>query len=77
WLRLLLGRRGIGPGECWLPSGFHIDLRDRIWVCDSYNRRLQVFQYLTDATESASGDDAATSPADTVSDGGASTEVKP
>ena len=46
------GEEGSGPGEFWLPSGIFIDTQDRIWVCDSYNRRLQVFQYLkTDVKE--------------------------
>ena len=45
-LLLAFGREGHGPGEFWLPAGIHIDAKDRIWVADSYNRRVQVFQYL-------------------------------
>ena len=48
--RLLLsfGREGHGPGEFWLPTGIHIDRNNRIWIADSYNRRVQVFEYLGD-----------------------------
>lgn len=51
--RLLLawGREGRGPGEFFLPAGITIDERDRIWVAD--DRRVQVFQYLKQATPPA------------------------
>ncbi|MCK4705258.1 MAG: 6-bladed beta-propeller [Gammaproteobacteria bacterium] len=39
------GNQGRGPGEFWLPSGLFID-QDKIYVADSYNRRVQVFQYV-------------------------------
>lgn len=42
---MAFGSRGTGPGEFWLPSGLAID-GDRIYVADSYNRRVQVFRYL-------------------------------
>jgi hypothetical protein len=29
-----------------LPAGIFIDGQDRIYVADSYNRRIQIFQYL-------------------------------
>ena len=45
-LLLVFGREGRGPGEFWLPTGIFIDGHDRIWVADSYNRRVQVFDYL-------------------------------
>ncbi|MHC4423001.1 MAG: hypothetical protein ACYS1E_20790 [Planctomycetota bacterium] len=32
-----------------MPAGIHIDPSDRIWIADSYNRRVQVFQYLPEA----------------------------
>jgi DNA-binding beta-propeller fold protein YncE len=38
--------RGRGPGEFWLPAGIHIDAKGRVWIADSYNQRVQVFQYL-------------------------------
>jgi hypothetical protein len=28
-----------------LPTGLFIDRNDRVFVVDSYNRRIQVFQY--------------------------------
>ena len=45
-LLLFVGRIGAAPGEFWLPAGLHIDGRDRIYVVDQYNRRVQVFDYL-------------------------------
>jgi len=47
-LLMAFGGSGDGPGEFSLPSGITIDDRDRIWVADSYNRRVQVFQYLAE-----------------------------
>ena len=40
-----LGSQGSGAGEFWLPSGLFIN-QDKIYVADSYNRRVQVFQYV-------------------------------
>ncbi len=45
-LLMAFGGEGDGPGEFALPSGITIDERDRIWIADTYNRRVQVFQYL-------------------------------
>jgi hypothetical protein len=45
-LLLFLGEEGRGPGEFWLPSGLFIGADGRIWVCDTYNRRIQVFEYV-------------------------------
>ncbi len=42
---LAFGEPGGTPGAFWLPSGLFI-LGDRIYVADSYNRRVQVFQFL-------------------------------
>jgi DNA-binding beta-propeller fold protein YncE len=39
------GQRGSGFGEFQLPSGLFIDRNDRVFVVDSHNRRVQVFQY--------------------------------
>ena len=39
------GNQGHNAGEFWLPSGLFID-QDKIYVADSYNRRVQVFQYV-------------------------------
>ena len=45
-LLMTFGGEGSGPGQFWLPTGIAISGDDRIWVADSYNRRVQVFQYL-------------------------------
>ena len=39
------GQKGSGFGDFQLPAGLLIDRIDRIFVVDSYNRRIQVFQY--------------------------------
>jgi len=39
------GNQGSNAGEFWLPSGLFID-QDKIYVADSFNRRVQVFQYV-------------------------------
>lgn len=55
--RLLLhfGEEGRDPGEFWLPAGVYVDrVTNRIWVADSYNRRVQVFEYVPDAAVVAS-----------------------
>ncbi len=37
------GSHGSGPGEFDLSHCVRIDRRDRVWVCDRENRRIQVF----------------------------------
>jgi sugar lactone lactonase YvrE len=37
--------RGSGLGEFQLPTGLQIDKNDRIYVVDSFNRRIEVFHY--------------------------------
>lgn len=44
---LAFGESGTGDGEFWLPAGLTIH-DDRIYVADSSNRRVQVFEYLTE-----------------------------
>ena len=39
------GGKGTGAGEFQLPEGLFIDQDDRIYVVDSFNRRIQVFRY--------------------------------
>jgi len=39
------GSRGTHAGEFQLPSGLYIDHDDRVFVVDSFNRRVQVFHY--------------------------------
>ena len=40
------GKQGSGQGEFWMPSGIFIDHNDHIYVADSYNKRIQVFELL-------------------------------
>jgi sugar lactone lactonase YvrE len=47
------GKTGFGPAEFQLPAGLFIDHRDRVYVVDSFNRRVQRFQYT--AAKAASG----------------------
>ena len=39
------GQKGTGDGEFQLPAGLQIDNKDRIYVVDSFNRRVQIFHY--------------------------------
>ena len=39
------GKRGTALGEFQLPAGLFIDRNDRVFVVDSFNRRVQVFDY--------------------------------
>jgi len=39
------GSRGAGNGQFQLPAGLFIDHQDRVFVVDSFNRRIQVFHY--------------------------------
>jgi sugar lactone lactonase YvrE len=48
-LLLVFGQSGAGPGEFALPSGMHIDASNRLYVADTLNGRIQVFQYVTHA----------------------------
>ncbi len=45
-LLLFVGREGRQPGEFSLPGGVFIDEKDRVLVADTFNARVQVFQYL-------------------------------
>ena len=40
WIR---GRKGSGPGEYQEPTAVAVDGRDRIWVADATNRRIDVW----------------------------------
>ena len=44
-LLLAFGGSGIGDGQLWLPSGIAI-ANDVVFVADSSNRRVQMFEYL-------------------------------
>jgi sugar lactone lactonase YvrE len=40
------GAKGAHAGEFQLPSGLFINHDDKVYVVDSFNRRIQVFQYV-------------------------------
>jgi hypothetical protein len=40
------GGKGTNAGEFQLPSGLVINHDDKVYVVDSFNRRIQVFQYV-------------------------------
>lgn len=44
-LLLVFGGSGSGDGQFWLPTGITI-VNDLVYVADSANRRVQVFEYL-------------------------------
>jgi len=44
-LLYFFGGKGAGLGEFQLPAGLFVDHNDRVFVVDSYNRRVQVFRY--------------------------------
>ncbi len=39
------GQQGTGFGDFRLPTGLFVDRNDKVFVVDSYNRRVQIFQY--------------------------------
>lgn len=41
-----ISRGNIARGGFQIPQGISVDKNDRIYVADSFNRRIQVFQYL-------------------------------
>jgi sugar lactone lactonase YvrE len=45
-LLLIVGGSGTAPGEFALPNGIAIGADNRIYVADSLNHRIQVFQYI-------------------------------
>lgn len=45
---LYIGSAGSRPGYFQLPAGLYVDENDRIYVVDQLNRRVQVFQYLSE-----------------------------
>jgi DNA-binding beta-propeller fold protein YncE len=46
-LLLVVGQSGSRPGEFSLPSGLFIDAANKLYVADSLNGRVQVFQYVS------------------------------
>jgi hypothetical protein len=51
--RFLLAFGGLGAdaGAFQVPTGIAVDAWDRIYVCDSFNSRVQVFQYLGEESD--------------------------
>ena len=43
---MAFGQEGTAPGQFWLPAGIFIDDRNRIYVADSFNKRIQIFELL-------------------------------
>jgi hypothetical protein len=50
---MAIGGEGGAPGEFVLPSGVWIDRRDRVFVADTHNSRVQIFQFLGGGVESS------------------------
>ena len=48
---LTVGSRGSEPDEFWLPSGIFIDDSDKLYVCDTFNQRVQIFNIIQDGNE--------------------------
>jgi hypothetical protein len=49
------GQKGTGFGDFQLPTDIFIDPTDRVYVVDSYNQRVQMFQYFAIGKQSAEG----------------------
>jgi hypothetical protein len=49
------GARGSHAGEFQLPTGLFIDHNDHVYVVDSFNRRVQEFQYAGQKSEQGDG----------------------
>jgi sugar lactone lactonase YvrE len=47
-LLLAFGGSGTGDGQLWLPAGLTIS-GERVYVADSANRRVEMFEYVRDA----------------------------
>jgi hypothetical protein len=43
---MTFGSEGSELGQFWLPAGLCIDKRNRIFVADSFNKRIQTFELL-------------------------------
>jgi hypothetical protein len=43
---MAIGIEGHGPGQFWLPAGIFIGTDDRVYVADTFNKRIQVFEFL-------------------------------
>jgi DNA-binding beta-propeller fold protein YncE len=52
-LLLTIGQMGQGAGQFQLPSGMYADEQDKIYVADTLNKRVVVFQYMSEAWKQA------------------------
>jgi DNA-binding beta-propeller fold protein YncE len=52
-LLLFFGEMGSRPGQFWLPAGLAVDARNRIYVADQYNKRINIYQYLSQGADAA------------------------
>ncbi len=43
---MFVGAFGQNPGQFNLPTGIYIDRNNRVYVSDSLNARVQIFQFL-------------------------------
>jgi DNA-binding beta-propeller fold protein YncE len=48
---------GTQRGQFWLPAGLAVDAQNRIYVADQYNKRINIYQYLSQATQSDAAPD--------------------
>jgi DNA-binding beta-propeller fold protein YncE len=48
-LLLFFGEMGSRRGQFWLPAGLAVDAHNRIYVADQYNKRINIYQYLSEA----------------------------
>ena len=43
---MAFGQEGKQAGQFWLPAGIFVDRRNRIYVADSFNKRIQIFELM-------------------------------
>ena len=48
-LLMSIGGNGKEHGQFYLPAGIWTDRRDRVYVADMFNGRVEIFQYLGDS----------------------------
>ena len=48
---LAIGQEGNGAGQFWLPGGIFIDTKNRIFIADSFNKRIQIFELISQVSK--------------------------
>jgi hypothetical protein len=43
---MAFGEEGKEAGQFWLPGGIFIDRHNRIYVADTFNKRIQIFELM-------------------------------